>query len=199
MFGTVIISAYGIGTRIVHLFMMPSMGVSHAVTAIVGQNLGARQTERAREVVRKGILLVVSLLAPAMLFTTIWGRELTRFFIPADPAVQEVGQVMFWIVSPAVLFFGLTAVLSGVFQGAGYTVPVMITNLTRIWLFRIPIVYLICMVMFDGPADPGSPLGIWWGLLLSNVFSFLIIWAWYLRGGWTEARIHKVKGVGSRE
>ncbi|MCP5047095.1 MAG: MATE family efflux transporter, partial [bacterium] len=50
-FGTVVISAYTIGTRLTLLFLLPAMGVSSAITAIVGQNLGADQVERAKAVV----------------------------------------------------------------------------------------------------------------------------------------------------
>jgi len=39
-FGTVIISVNAIGNRMVSLFMMPAMGLSHGLAAIVGQNLG---------------------------------------------------------------------------------------------------------------------------------------------------------------
>jgi putative MATE family efflux protein len=188
-FGSVIISAYGISTRVVHLFMMPAMGVSHAVTAIVGQNLGARQPGRARAAVKLGIRMMLVVIVPAMVLTAILGRQITMFFIPDDPLVHDVGRTMFLIVSPAVVFFGLSAVLNGAFQGSGFTVPVMISNLSRIWLFRIPAVYLLSMVLLGGPAAAGAEVGIWWGMFVSNFLSFLMIWIWFTRGTWARARV----------
>jgi len=188
-FGSVVISAYGISTRVVHLFMMPSMGVSHAVTAIVGQNLGARQPERAKAAVRLGIRLMLVVIVPAMLLVALLGRQLTVFFIPDDPLVHALGRPMFLLVAPAVVFFSLATVLNGAFQGSGFTVPVMVSNLSRIWLFRIPAVYLLCMVVLDGPGASGAALGIWWGMLLSNFLAFGMIWIWYGRGAWARARI----------
>ncbi|MBN2432448.1 MAG: MATE family efflux transporter [Acidobacteria bacterium] len=188
-FGSVIISAYGISTRVVHLFMMPSLGVSHAVTAIVGQNLGARRPDRAKAAVRLGIRLVLLIIVPSMILVAALGKQLTIFFIPDDPLVHEIGGPMFLLVAPAVLFFSLAAVLNGAFQGSGFTVPVMVSNLSRIWLFRIPAVYLLCMLVLGGPGTSGAALGIWWGMLLSNFLAFVMIGIWYGRGAWTRARI----------
>ncbi len=41
-FGTVIISANSINNRMIGFYMMPAMGISSALSTIIGQNLGAR-------------------------------------------------------------------------------------------------------------------------------------------------------------
>jgi putative MATE family efflux protein len=190
-FGTPVISAYGIATRVVHFFMLPAMGISSAVTAIVGQNLGAEQIERAKTTVVKGIYLMLLIITPPILLTAVFGREVTGFFIPGDPLVHQIGQVMFWIMPPSLVFFGLSTVLEGAFHGAGYTVPVMVAQLSRIWIFRIPFVYLLSMVILDGPHDIHASVGIWWGMVLSNGAALLIVFIWYIKADWAKARIKK--------
>lgn len=192
-FGTPVVSAYGIAHRLVHLFMMPAIGISSAVSAIVGQNLGAGNLERAKKTVSKGIFLVSAVIVPAMIITAFLGEKITVFFIPKDPLVHQIGEVMFYIVAPAVVFFALSSVIGGAFQGSGYTVPVMVVNLSRIWIFRIPFVYIISMMVLNGPIDINASIGIWWGIFLSNFFAFLLIFFWYLRGNWAKPRI---KGAG---
>jgi len=188
-FGTPVISAYGISTRIIHLFMMPAIAIASSVTAIVGQNLGAGQLDRAKSVIKKGIYLMFLIITPFVIITMIFGGEFTAFFIPKDPTVHQIGKVMFKIVSPAVIFYGITQVLNGAFQGSGYTVPVMITNLSRIWLFRIPMVYLFSCVILNGPKDLTASTGIWWGMFFSNFLAMIMIFIWFRSDKWQNARI----------
>lgn len=190
-FGTSVISAFGIMTRIVHLYMMPAMGISSAVTAIVGQNLGANMNFRAKKAVTKGIKLITIVITPFIIFSTFYGSKLTGFFIPGDLLVQSIGATMFLIISPSLLFFGLSSVINGAFQGSGFTIPVMVTNLVRIWIFRIPFVYVLSILIMKGPENPEAINGIWWGMFFSNVLSFLLIYMWYLQGKWNKARIRE--------
>jgi putative MATE family efflux protein len=190
-FGTRVISAYGIAMRIVHFFMLPAMGVSSAVTAIVGQNLGAGNIQRAKHTVGKGIIIILGIIIPAVILVCIFGKQLTSFFIPNDPLVHRLGQTMFYITPPSLIFFGITSILQGAFQGAGDTVPVMITNLFRIWLFRIPAVYLLSIVLLGGPPDIHASLGIWWGMVISNGATLVMMYLWYRKGNWAKAKIQK--------
>jgi len=190
-FGTAVISAYGIVMRVIHFFMLPAMGISAAVTAIVGQNLGAGNIQRAKSTVGKGMMMILAIIIPAVIITAIFGKEVTRFFIPGDPLIHWLGQTMFYITPPSLIFFGMSTVLEGAFQGAGYTVPVMVNSLARIWLFRIPFVYILSMVILNGPADIDASVGIWWGMVFSNAASFLLLLTWYKKGKWAKTRIDK--------
>ena len=189
MFGSPVISAYGISIRVVHFFMLPALGISVAVTAIVGQNLGASNIERAKKTVVKGILLMTAVITPAVILLEIFGKQMTIFFIPGDTQVHGIGQLVFFITAPSVLFHSLSSVLEGAFRGAGFTIPVMVSNLSRIWLFRIPVVYLVSMVILNGPEDIHASVGIWVGILFSSFAAFLLILTWYLKGNWARARI----------
>ena len=192
LFGTAVVSAYGIVTRVIHFFMLPAMGISAAVTAIVGQNLGAGNTQRAQQTVTKGMLLMLLIIIPPCILTFFFGKEVTMFFIPDAPVVHYIGRIMFYINPPSLISFGMATVLQGAFQGSGHTVPVMITNITRVWLFRIPFVYLISMVLLNGPGDIDASVGIWWGMVISNFLSYVILQIWFNKGTWKKARIKKV-------
>jgi Na+-driven multidrug efflux pump len=67
----------------------------------------------------------------------------------------------------------------------------MVTNLARIWLFRIPFIYIVSMVILDGPEDIHASVGIWIGILFSSFAAFLFILVWYLKGSWARARIEE--------
>jgi MATE family, multidrug efflux pump len=189
LFGTTVVSAYGIATRIVHFYMLPAMGIASAVTAIVGQNLGAGQIKRAKEVVKKGIYLMLFIIIPPITITAIFGEEVTRFFIPGDPVIHQLGRIMFYITPPSLIFFGLGTVVEGAFHGAGYTLPIMVAQIARIWIFRIPVVYLLSIVLLDGPEDVYASVGIWWGMVVSNGASLLLLTIWYNVADWAKPKI----------
>ncbi len=188
-FGTAVISAYGIMSRIVHLYAMPAMAIASAVTAIVGQSLGAGNVDRASVAVKTGAKLMLIILTPFIILSTFFGHIFTSFFIPGDMLVESISSTMFLIISPSIIFFALGSVLNGAFQGSGYTVPVMVSNLLRVWVFRIPIVYVISFLILKGPGHSGASTGIWWGMFFSNLFAFFIIYFWYMRGKWKKVRI----------
>jgi Na+-driven multidrug efflux pump len=132
-----------------------------------------------------------------MVLVALFGKYVTMFFIPADKLVHQIGHTMFFIIAPSVVFFGISTILNGAFQGSGFTIPVMIVNLARIWIFRIPLVYWISYVLLKGPQDIDSSIGIWLGMFFSNFFAFLMIFIWYLKGNWKKSRIKTIPAQGS--
>ncbi|MGE5340744.1 MAG: MATE family efflux transporter [Candidatus Omnitrophota bacterium] len=187
--GTAVVSAYGIVTRVIHFFMLPAMGISSAVTTLVGQNLGANNVPRAKQTVIKGIILMVAIVIPVVIILMIFGKQITMLFIPTDRLIHQMGRIMFYLAPASLIFFGVSTVIQGAFQGAGYTIPVMIANISRIWLFRVPVVYLLSMIMLKGGSVIDASLGIWWGMLFSNFAAFVIIYAWYMNGKWARSRL----------
>jgi len=192
-FGTGIVALYGIANRVVHLFMMPAMGLAGAVTIMVGQKLGAGALDEAREVVRQAVLLLLVFLIPGLVLVVIGGGMLTRIFLPQAPHVLDLVGPMYALLAPSVLLFALSMVLAGAFQGAGYTVPVMTANLSRLWVFRLPLLYGLIFGVLGGVAEQRASVGIWWSMLLSNAGGLCILLVWYLRGGWLRARIGSVR------
>lgn len=190
-FGTPVISAYTIMMRVLHFFMLPAMGISAAVTAIVGQSLGAEKIKRAKDAVRKGIFLMLTVTIPSTIIMEIFGVPLTAFFIPGDELIHQLGRTMFHITPLSLVFFGLFTVLEGAFRGAGFTVPSMVVNLSNIWFLRLPFVYIVSFVLMNGPVDIHASVGIWWSIVFAAFGSFVLMLTWYLRGTWTQARIHE--------
>ena len=48
-FGTVTLASYGVGSNILQVVTIPALGLSMAVSTMVGQNMGAGQLDRAGE------------------------------------------------------------------------------------------------------------------------------------------------------
>ncbi len=203
-FGTVVISTFSIGNRMTGLFMMPAMGISNALATVVGQNLGAGKIERVGESLEKAFLLVFAILGVGCSILYFLGADLTRLFID-DPAVIEVGTRMFKVTSMATFVFGVVFIFMGVFNGSGLTGATLRVNISRLWLFRIPLCYILSgkileydviarstiAPLLEKMAQPLSAFpydALWWSMVFSNSITGLWAFVIYKRGKWKRLK-----------
>lgn len=179
-FGTAVVAAFGVGNRIISLFNMPAMGLSRATVTLMGQNLGAKNIKRAKKAVNIAVWADLAFLIPAMTFTFFFGNSFVKFFVN-DPETIKWGAMLFKIVSPSVVFFGVFTIITGAFQGAGDTKPVMFLNIGRLWGIRVPLAYVLAVIVLK------DPLGIWFAMFASNLLISLIGIYWFSRGKWIHA------------
>ncbi|HET7838931.1 MAG TPA: MATE family efflux transporter [Rectinemataceae bacterium] len=179
-FGPAAIAAFGVGNRIIALVGIPSAAIGGATTALVGHAIGAGELDRAHSTVRSSLLLCAALLVPPLLLSVAYGPGLVRFFI-ADPEAMRLGGIMFRIVSPSVLVFGMFVVLTGAFQGAGDTRIIMLLSIVRLWVIRVPLAWALALYGGFGP------LSIWYAMFVSNTVVALAGFLHYRAGRWTRA------------
>lgn len=176
-FGTAVVAAFGVGSRIINLFTMPAIGFSRATASLVGQSIGARRPETAKTVVKQSILTVFVFISLAMTLVFTFGASVTRFFVD-DPAVISYGQVMFRVISLSVIPFAMFMVSNGAFQGGGDTRPVMFLNMGRLWAIRVPLAALLALGLSMGPT------GIWLAMLASNLVTATLGFIILSKGRW---------------
>ncbi|MDD3823440.1 MAG: MATE family efflux transporter, partial [Sphaerochaetaceae bacterium] len=176
-FGPAVIAAFGIGNRIQSLFNMPAQGISQGTAVLVGKKLGGRQDEEAAAVARYGMLISGLFISIGMSLVLLFGSHVIRFFVD-DPDVVVHGIDMFRFTSFGVICFAIYTVILGAFQGGGMTRPVMIMNIVRLWVIRVPLSYLLPLTFGMGST------GIWVAMLVSNLL--VTTWAFILfgKGSW---------------
>jgi len=183
-YGTTVVAAWGAAQRVISILLMPAMGIGAATSTVVGQNLGAGLKERARKGVREALKLTAALNLVGSTIIFLFAPYVIWIFI-SDPDVIAYGAIIFRYLAFPLVFVGLLNVVLGAFRGAGYTVAVMALTLTRLWVFRIPMVYIISFLLGIG-AD-----GIWIGMALSNVMIGITALAWLARGRWERSVIRE--------
>ena len=156
-FGEQAVAAYGIGTRVEQIALLPVMGLNISTLALTAQNFGAERIDRIRETVqvslRYGALLAVSGTVAALLYS----RELMGIFT-ADPAVIDVG-VRFLAVEAYVLpAYVLLYVCISAMQGIKMPLFGLIIGLYRQIAGPAVVFHLFTTVMGLGL------VGVWWGI-----------------------------------
>lgn len=182
-FGTQTIAAYGVGTTIFQVVLIPAMGLSMAISVLVGQNIGARNPARASHIARVGAAVGFGALTILGIGAYFLAPMIVATFIPGDPGVIEAGTSFVRIQCLAWGFMGLQLCLIGVFRATGNMVATMILALISQWVLMFPLAYVLSKHTTLGAT------GIWWAYPASNVIIAGITLLWYAKGNWNYARL----------
>ena len=177
-FGTAALAAYGIGTRIRIIAMMPGVGMGYAAGTLVGQNLGAGLPDRGRKSTWLAWKIYGVLLMPVILVLLLFSGNVVGFF-NRDPLVLAEGIKLINYIAISLIFLSFTLVLGKALHGAGDTRgPMVIT--------------FISMLAMWGLSWIGSNLrgleGVWQGILAASILNSLLIIYWFRRGGWRRQK-----------
>jgi putative MATE family efflux protein len=172
-FGEQAVAAYGIGTRIEQIALLPVMGLNISTLALTAQNYGAERFDRIRETLtvslRYGVLFAAIGTAGALLYS----RELMGFFT-SDRAVIDAG-VGFLAVEAYVLpAYVLLYISISTMQGIKMPMFGLIIGLYRQIAGPVFVFHLLTTIM-----GLGLP-GIWWGIF-SVTWSAALIVVLYVR------------------
>lgn len=171
--GDDVIAAFTLVNRINTLFMQVSMGLGAAMTAIIGQNYGARLIKRIKWFIRDGFILSIGFSLFGALIMYLFNTEIFGLIIN----VNENPQIIKYAIEYAdyaivnIPAMGVFFIYLAIFQGLGYMKMGLNFSLIRLWLLRLPL--LLFMIYLT----PLSQVGVWLSMALSN--SLVLIYGQY--------------------
>jgi putative MATE family efflux protein len=129
--GTFALAGYGVGVRLEYLQIPLVFGFGSALVTMVGTNIGAGQSERARRVAWTGAALAAGVTEAIGLSAALFPSRWLGLF-SAEPEVLRVGAMYLRIVGPAYGFFGLGLAFYFASQGAGRLFWPLLAGLSRL-------------------------------------------------------------------
>lgn len=181
-YGSAAVAGYTIAIRVVLFTLLPAWGLANAVATLVGQNLGAKQPERAEQSVWKvakynvGFMLGVSVILFAFAPLIV-----AAFTGQSDVAEYAINCLRY--MSLGFGFYGLGMVVVQAFNGAGDTMTPTKINLLCFWVVQIPLAYGLATGMQWGPS------GVFWAIVFAQSL-MTVVGVWVFRSGrWKQQSI----------
>ncbi|MDX2429323.1 MAG: MATE family efflux transporter, partial [Bacteroides sp.] len=178
--GEEVVAGYTIAIRVLLFALLPSWGLANAAATLVGQNLGAKQPDRAeRSAWIVGIANMIFLGLVSILFIAI-PDKLISFFVSGvdEPVVMASGVTCLRIISFGFLVYAMGQVMINSINGAGDTATPVWINFIAFWLLEIPLAYIFTNVL-DLQIN-----GVCYAILIGEAAMTIIAIAIFRRGKW---------------
>ena len=182
-FGTLTMAAYGVGSNILQVITIPVMGMSMAVSTLVGQNIGAGNIHRAAKVTQLGTTLSFGVLTLTGIIAWFCAPLLVSFFIPDDGDVIDAGAHFIRIMCLAWGGIGIQLCIVSAFRASGNMLIAMIIAMVSQWMIQFPIAYVLSKHTIL------HAQGLWWSFPITNIAVAIISILWFARGSWKTGRL----------
>lgn len=180
--GTVAFAANQIAVTAESLSYMPTIGFSVAATTLVGQSLGANDSEQAREYTKTAAFLGAAFMGLVAILFLIFPAPIVKFF-NHEADIINVAALCIRIAALEQIPMALSMVLSGALKGAGDTKGTMYISLASNWLFRLPAAYLTVYVF------KWSVAALWYMTAIQYVIEAALFGIRFKRGKWAGIAI----------
>ncbi|WP_417935670.1 MATE family efflux transporter [Flagellimonas pelagia] len=181
-FGSEVLAGYTIAIRVMMFTLMPSWGMSNAAATLVGQNLGAKQPDRAEISVWKTGKYNAIFMGTVSLVYLIFAKQIISWF-NTTPDVVKNGSLCLQVIAAGYIFYAYGMVVSQAFNGAGDTKTPTKINLISFWVFQLPLAYIAALVLEWGA------MGVFVAITLAEVILAIIAMVWFKKGNWKQVQV----------
>lgn len=175
-------AGYQIAIRNVVFFILPAWGLSNAAATLVGQNLGAKQPERAQQ----SVLLTTKYNIIFMSFVTllfVCFSELIISFYTEDKVILAYGSQALRIIGLGYVFYGIGMVMIQALNGAGDTKTPTWINIICFWMIQIPLAWFLAVYLNFGP------LGAFIAIPSAETVLALLAFYYFKKGKWKTIQV----------
>lgn len=185
MLGTAVTAGNQVAQNAMFLSMFPGFGFAMAATALVGQSLGARNTELAKSYGMTATRWCVAWMSAMGLLFFVFAQQIMEFGASGENRDEIIAagvdalRIIALIQPPLAIGF----VMAGILRGAGDTRFPMLSTSVTMWLLRVPLAWLLG-VQFDW-----GLAGVYIAMFLdTTVLMFMNIWR-YRQGNWMYRKV----------
>jgi len=181
-YGTIPIAAHSLASRVEMFLSTPGFGLGGGAGVLVGQNLGARQPERAGKGAWLAVVLVEAIMLVCSVVILFMAEKIVAIF-SSDPALIEVGSLFLRIGILGYILAAVVLVLQAAIAGAGDTLPNMIFSIAMIWIIQMPLAFFL-----QGVGGLGV-YGIRWAIVAGMAAGAAAYAVYFMLGRWKTKKV----------
>ena len=180
-YGTAELAGYQVGLRIEGIAFMPGFGFAIASMALVGQNIGAKNFDKAYNM---GIIsgrIAYTFMGSVGLIMILFPEYLVHFFTK-DALTIAVASKYLILVGLAQIPLAIMFVYSASLRGAGATKTTLKVNVLSLWVFRLLPSYIAYKMGY-------GVIVIFMIMNLETLIKGLIYWYIYSKREWLHTKV----------
>jgi putative MATE family efflux protein len=181
-FGTVAVATHSLINRIDPFLHMPAQGFGQAAGILAGQNLGARQPERAAKTGWIASFIFTAAMVIASLLVLVVPGPIVRIF-NSSPDLVILATSFLRIEIISYLVFGFITVLMMCLNGVGDTWIPMINTLITVWGIQMPLAFFLSRYTSLGV------YGVRWGIAIAIVIRAMVYVIYWKAGRWKTKKV----------
>lgn len=143
MYGALTVGALGISNNIGGLTTMPQNGFQEGGAAIISQNLGAKNYDRALDAFKKILIINVAIGCIGFSLTMIYLNQLSAVFAEGDLVFQGLIHDIYRYEAFGAVTLGINASVMSLLYGYGLVRHTFFINFSRVFVFRVPVLWFL--------------------------------------------------------
>lgn len=169
-FDSTTVYAIGVGNRINALLLLPTLSIGTVITTFVGQNIGAKQYDRVKKGCILSMILTISITVILGCLMYVSKDYLLSIFIKKNVSGDAfiLCQKFLLLLILGFPFMGCFQVWVGYFQGIGRTDLGLILSSIRLWMLRLPLLFVMMYRLQYGA------FSVYYSMIISNAVVALL-------------------------
>ncbi|MDF2596648.1 MAG: family efflux transporter, partial [Clostridia bacterium] len=141
IYGTLTVGALGISNIIGGMTTTPQNGFQDGGAAIISQNLGANNPQRALDAFKKLLIINIIIGAAGTILTLVFLDYISWFFSGDNSVFASMIKHIYFFEAMACIPLGINAAVMALLYGFGYTKLSLFINFSRVFIFRMPVLW----------------------------------------------------------
>lgn len=163
-YGDTVTGALGVSNNLGGFTTNVLNSIDESEALIISSNLGNKNKKRALQAFWYSMILNMTLAILGVILYSIFNDQLIKALITdSDPQYMQMVSDIFFYEKFAIIALAINSTVNGLLYGFGYTLVAGIMNLSRVIIFRVPVLAIMLKIFDNGYKSVGI------AMMISNV------------------------------
>lgn len=142
-YGALTVGALGVSNNIGGITTNPQNGFQEGAAAVISQNIGAGNYKRAIDAFKKTMIINIIIGVIFYTLTMVYLEPISFLFDGGDAAFHEMIKSVYRYEALGAITLGINAAVMALLYGLGKTKITLVINFSRVFVFRIPVLWFL--------------------------------------------------------